>query len=142
MPQLRVVKNGQPFCVVGSDDVWMFSASLWTDLWGPEASMLDVSGGSMPRADGSHDFLIWAMPDELVRGDSIDIYFEPGTQSNPKGAIFKFDRGAELESSRQFQSWPPLGNRVVGVGSTTSRQQLYFLELHAKWGVPDMRFSR
>jgi hypothetical protein len=80
---------------------------------GPEASMLDVSGGSKPRADGSHDFLIWAMPDELVRGDSIDIYFEPGTESNPKGTIFKFDRGAELETPRQFQSWPPLETELL-----------------------------
>ena len=113
MPQLRVLKNGQPFCVVGSEDVWMFTASVWADVWGPEISTLDISGGSKRRADGSHDFLIWAMPHELKRGDSIDIYFEPGTESNPKGSKFKPVPETSNEGGARFHSWPPSESELL-----------------------------
>jgi len=34
MPVLRVTKNDKQLCVVGSDDVWSFSASVSGDIWG------------------------------------------------------------------------------------------------------------
>jgi len=89
VPQLRVFKNNEVRYVVGSDDVWMLTASIWADLWGPEASTLDLSGSSKRRKDGTADFLIWALPDELVSGDVIDIHFDAGTQSNPKGTLYR-----------------------------------------------------
>lgn len=107
MPQLRVLRNGQSFCVVGSRDVWMFSASVWADVWGPEASTLDVSGGSKRRADETSDFLTWAMPHELSRGDAIDILFEPGVESNPKGTPFKPEPKSTPDAGAQFSPWPP-----------------------------------
>ena len=85
----------------------MFSASVWTDLWGPDSSTLDVTGGSKRRSDGTHDFLFWALPHELARGDVIDIYFEAGTQSKPKGAIFNPEPEKPPDDGARFKSWPP-----------------------------------
>jgi hypothetical protein len=94
---------------VGSDDVWMFTAGLWADLCGPEISMLDLSGSSRPYPDGKRDFLMWALPDQLHDGDVIDIYFEEGSQSHPKGRRYTPDANApeETEAGQRFQSWPP-----------------------------------
>jgi hypothetical protein len=89
VPILRVTENGNHLCTVGSDDVWMFSASVWGDIWGPEVSTLDVHGGGKLRADGSTDFLIWEMPHELTRGDRIRLSFEEGSTSSPKGQLFE-----------------------------------------------------
>jgi hypothetical protein len=82
------MKNGEHLCTVGSEDVWMFSASVWGDIWGPEASFLDVSGGSKRRPDGESDFLIWGMPHELTKLDRITFIFQDGTASSPKGSVF------------------------------------------------------
>lgn len=91
MPVLRVTKNGRHLCTVGSDDVWMFSASVWGDIWGPEVSFLDVSGGSKRRPDGESDFLIWEMPHELSKLDRITFFFEEGSRSSPIGNKFDSD---------------------------------------------------
>ena len=107
MPRLRILKNTEPFCVVGSNDVWMFTASVWTDLWGPDSSTLDVTGGSKRRSDGSHDFLIWTLPAELACGDTIDMFFEAGAESTPKGEIFKPDLAEEAKDGARFKSWSP-----------------------------------
>jgi hypothetical protein len=88
MPILRVTKNGQPLCTVGSNDVWMFSASVWADIWGPEISTLDVSGGGKRRPDGESDFLIWEMPHELKKSDRVAFFFEEGEESSPQGSVF------------------------------------------------------
>lgn len=88
MPALRIMKNQKHFCTVGSDDVWMFSASVWGDIWGPETSLLDVSGGGKPRGEGESDFLIWGLPCELTKSDCIEFFFEEGAASSPKGRVF------------------------------------------------------
>jgi hypothetical protein len=106
MPVLRVMKNGKHLCTVGSDDVWMFSASVWGEIWGPEVSFLDVSGGSKRRADGESDFLIWEMPHELTKLDRVTFYFEEGTTSAPTGT--KFDPEAyPPEEPKIEMSFPP-----------------------------------
>ena len=106
MPVLRVTKNGHHLCTVGADDVWTFSASVWGDLWGPEVSYLDVSGGGKRRPDGDSDFLIWEMPLELVKGDRVAFFFEEGTTSFPKGTLF--DPSAEpVETPKIEMSFPP-----------------------------------
>ncbi len=107
MPRLRVTKNGERLCTVGSDDVWMFSAGVSVELWGPDASALNVSGGSKRRSDGTHDFLIWALPHDLVRGDVIDIYFEDGAESDPPGRVCETELEEPLDDEAQFKSWPP-----------------------------------
>jgi len=100
------MKNGKLLCTVGSDDVWMFSASVWGEIWGPEVSFLDVSGGSKRRPDGESDFLIWEMPHELIRLDRITFFFEEGSQSSPKGN--KFDPDAlPPEEPKIEMSFPP-----------------------------------
>ena len=88
MPTLRVTKNGLPVCTVGSGDVWMFSASVHADVWGPERSALTVTGGGKRRPDGTADFLIWQMHHELQPGDQLLFAFEEGTASSPKGELF------------------------------------------------------
>lgn len=88
MPVLRITKNGTHLCTVGSDDVWMFSANVYADIWGPAWSELTVTGGGKRRPDGSSDFLIWEMAHELREGDHIVFSFEEGTKSSPKGAAF------------------------------------------------------
>jgi hypothetical protein len=88
MPALRVLKNGTHLCSVGSDDVWMFSASLHTDIWGTAASELTVTGGGKRRPDGSSDFLIWHIGHELKNGDLVEFVFEDGDASFPKAELF------------------------------------------------------
>ncbi len=106
MPVLRVTKNGTHLCTVGSDDVWMFSASVWGELWGPEVSHLDVSGGGKRREDGESDFLIWEMPHELVKGDRVAFFFDEGSTSLPKGSLF--DPSVEApEAPKMDISFPP-----------------------------------
>jgi hypothetical protein len=106
MPVLRVMKNGKHLCTVGSDDVWSFSASVWGEIWGPEVSFLNVSGGSKRRIDGESDFLIWEMPHELTKLDRITFNFEDGTVSAPKGA--KFDPETyPPEEAKIEMSFPP-----------------------------------
>ena len=106
MPVLRVMKNGNHLYTVGSDDVWMFSASVWGDIWGPEVSFLDVSGGSKRRPDGESDFLIWEMLHELTKLDRITFFFEEGSESSPKGK--KFDPDAcPPEEPKIEMSFPP-----------------------------------
>lgn len=116
MPILRVTKNGIPLCTVGSDDVWMFSASVWGELWGPEVSFLDVSGGSKRRENGESDFLIWEMPHELVKGDRIEFFFDEGSFSSPKGQLF--DPSAETpEPPKMDISFPPTAEDIVKLES-------------------------
>lgn len=116
MPTLRVTKNGADLCSVGSEDVWMFSASVWGELWGPEASMLDVSGGGKRRPDGTSDFLIWEMPHELARGDLVALSFEGGETSNPKGELFDPSADAPEEPTIEM-SFPPTANDITKLES-------------------------
>jgi hypothetical protein len=111
MPVLRVTKNGVHLCTVGSEDVWMFSASVWGELWGPEVSMLDVSGGGKRRSDGTSDFFVWEMPHELLKGDRIAFSFEEGTTSDPKGKLFD-PSGEPLEEPNIDMSFPPTADDI------------------------------
>ncbi|MBI4995884.1 MAG: hypothetical protein HZC22_03105 [Rhodocyclales bacterium] len=116
MPILRVTKNDIPLCTVGSDDVWMFSASVWGELWGPEVSFLDVSGGGKRRENGESDFLIWEMPHELVKGDRVAFFFEDGNISSPQGKLF--DPSAEVpEEPKMDISFPPTAEDIVKLES-------------------------
>lgn len=100
------MKNQKHLCTVGSDDVWMFSIGVWGDIWGPEASFLDVSGSSKRRDDGESDFLIWEMPHELVRSDRIEFCFEEGSSSSPKGKMFD-PKDYPPEEPKIEMSFPP-----------------------------------
>lgn len=88
MPSIRIIQNGTHLCTVGSDDVWMFSVSLYTDVWQAAPTELTVTGGGKRRPDGSSDFLIWYMGHELQYGDLIEFVFENGDTSSPKGELF------------------------------------------------------
>jgi hypothetical protein len=128
MPALFVSKNGFQLCTVGSDDVWMFSASVWGELWGPEVSMLDVSGGGKRRPNGTGDFLIWEMPHELTRGDRIALRFEEGAVSNPKGKLF--DPSAEsVERPKVDMSFAPTADEIAKLASRPP------LNTGLKWSV-------
>lgn len=119
MPVLRVMKNGKHLCTVGSDDVWMFSASVWGELWGPEVSFLDVSGGGKHRDNCENDFLIWEMPHELVKGDRIAFFFEDGSESSPKGKLFD-PSALETEQPKIDISIPPTDKDIVKLESRPS----------------------
>lgn len=119
MPVLRVIKNGIPLCTVGSDDVWMFSASVWGELWGPEVSFLDVSGGGKRRENGESDFIIWEMPHELVKGDRVAFFFENGSESSPKGKLFD-PSTVEPEQPKIDISIPPTDEDVTELESRPS----------------------
>lgn len=91
MPLLRITKNGTPLCTVGSADVWMFSATVSADIWGPARSELTVTGSGKRRPDGSSDFLIWEMAHELHKGDHVVFSFEEGSESSPEGSLLDDD---------------------------------------------------
>lgn len=88
MPILRVSKNGNHLCTVGSDDVWMFSADVHGNIWGPELSELSVTGGSKRRDGGQADLLVWEFSHELIADDRVAFSFEDGSLSSPKGREF------------------------------------------------------
>jgi hypothetical protein len=88
MPSLKIIRNAKHLCTVGSDDVWMFSARIWIDIWGPEISTFDVSGGSMRGPNGESELLTWGLPDQLMRSDALSLFFEEQTKSLPNGKVF------------------------------------------------------
>lgn len=88
MPSLRVMKNGTHLCTVGSADVWMFSAGVWSDIWGPEASHLDVHGGGKHREGEESEFLVWETLEELNRTDRVEFFFDEDSASLPPGRVF------------------------------------------------------
>ena len=83
MPTLRVTKNDEHLCTVGSDDVWMFSASVWADIWGPEVSSLTVTGSSKDRDGSAGEFMIWQLGHELKPNDRVAFLFTSGSTSSP-----------------------------------------------------------
>jgi hypothetical protein len=97
MPALRVTKNGRHLCTVGSEDVWMFSASVWGNIWGPEASFLDIHGSGKLGPKGESEFLIWEMPHVLKLQDTICFSFEDGLVSLPKGKVFAPDPASDKD---------------------------------------------
>jgi hypothetical protein len=89
----------------------MFSASVWGELWGPEVSMLSVSGGGKRRPDGTSDFLIWEMLHELQQGDRIAFSFEEGTTSDPKGELFD-PSGEPVGEPKIDMAFPPTADDI------------------------------
>jgi hypothetical protein len=102
MPSLRISKNDEHLCTVGSDDVWTFSASVWADLWGPEVSSLTVTGSSRSEEGGSRDFLVWHLSHELKPDDRLLFLFTEGTASSPTDQTPIEEPGAEEETTDYF----------------------------------------
>lgn len=115
MPILRITKNGEHLCSVGSGDVWMFSANVWGDIWGPEVSSLDVTGGGKRLADGYSDFLMWQMQHPLATSDRIVFHFEEGDASNPAGALF--DPDSDDDDADSEMSFPPTDEDLLKLES-------------------------
>jgi hypothetical protein len=128
MPSLRVFKNGEHLCTVGSADAWMFSASVWADAFAPEASSLDVTGSTL-AADGGHgEFLIWECPHQLAFGDAIDLSFDADDKSNPLGKVFVPDAEEMLEPAFDWSD-PPTEAQIRALELRRLRN------VNAKWSV-------
>jgi hypothetical protein len=95
----------------------MFSASVWADVFGPEASTLDVTGSAKPTSDGRSDFLIWECPHELALGDRIEMYFVPDGLSKPRGTMFRDQVDKNATVAAFDWSSPPTGEQVRGLES-------------------------
>jgi hypothetical protein len=106
MPALRITKNGEPLCTVGSDDVWMFSASLWSDIWGPEVSTLTVTGSGKPDARDAREFLVWELSHELKASDRLTFSFEAGSNSSPTNQV-TFDPSDSDEQNADYVGFIP-----------------------------------
>lgn len=104
MPVLCIMKNDVHLCTVGSDDVWMFSADVHADIWGPTRSELTVTGGGKRRPDGSSDFLIWEMVHELREGDRVVFWFEEGSESLPTGSVLDDETSSEEQNDNFLPS--------------------------------------
>lgn len=102
MPALRVTKNDEHLCTVGSDDVWTFSACVWADIWGPELSSLTVTGSSKPEEGGACDFLVWHLGHELKPNDRIAFFFTSGSTSSPTNQTPIDEPNAEEETTDYF----------------------------------------
>jgi hypothetical protein len=83
MPSLHVTKNDELLCVVGSDDVWTFSAAVWGDIWGPEHSTITVTGSRKAAEGQAGDFLVWYLGYELKQNDRLAFSFTTGSTSSP-----------------------------------------------------------
>jgi hypothetical protein len=83
MPSLQVTKNGKLLCAVGSDDVSMFTASVWAEIWGPERSNLTVTGSSKSSEDQPGSFLVWYLAHELGPNDRLSFAFAVDSASSP-----------------------------------------------------------
>lgn len=110
------MKNGKHLCTVGSDDVWMFSASMWGEIWGPEVSYLDVSGGGKRSPDGESDFLIWETLHELTKFDRLAFFFDEGEESSPKGNKFDLEAFPPEEPKIQM-AFPPTDEDITKLES-------------------------
>ncbi len=117
MPSLRVDRNGQHLCTAGSNEVWMFSAGVWADVFGPEASMLNVTGSSNPEGEEGSDFLIWECPLALSRGDSIEMSFEGANASLPLPTPFRDEPDQEEEPAALPWSNPPTEEEIAAFES-------------------------
>ena len=106
MPSLRVHRNSEHLCTAGSDDVWTFSASVWGDVFGPEAAMVAVTGNALPSADTPGKFLIWECPVALARGDVIEMFFDAASMSYPLPIALRDDAGSSSEAKSPWSSRP------------------------------------
>jgi hypothetical protein len=115
VPALRITKNDVHLCTVGSDDVWMFSANVRADIWGPARSELTVTGGSKRRPDGSSDFLVWEMAHALREGDRVVFLFEEGSASSPAGSVPDDETSSEEEDDDDDLS--AAGEEILGLAA-------------------------
>jgi hypothetical protein len=111
MPALRVTKNNAHLCTVGSSGLFMISAGVWGDVWSPEVSHLDVTGGT-EEGDGPPEFLIWELLHELKIGDRLRFDFRDGTESSRPPEISR-DEPQQDPTSSQEQTWPPSETEVT-----------------------------
>jgi hypothetical protein len=96
----------------------MFSASVWGDVWGPEVSLFDVSGGGKRGEDGESDFLVWELPHELAKGDRLVFCFEEGHISLPKGKLF--EPPAKAPEQTLEASFPPTAEDIANLEARPS----------------------
>lgn len=98
MPSLRISKNAEYLCSVGSDELWLFTASIRATLWGPERASMDVHGSSRPKDDGSREFRTWHMPLHLQAGDAVTFSFVDDGNSWPAGEVFVAEPDEAMDS--------------------------------------------
>jgi hypothetical protein len=112
MPALRVMKNEEHLCTVGSQGLFMISAGVWGDLWSEEAAHLNVTGGT-EEIGGKTGFLMWEFDHKLQKGDRLSFSFEEGdTSSRPPETIGdKENEWKDLPITDQ--SWPPAADEVA-----------------------------
>ena len=110
MATLRVTKNDQHLCTVGSKGLFMFSAGVWGDAWSKEAAHLDVTGGTEEQ-EGKSEFLMWEFLHELRKGDRVRFDFGSGDQSSRAPEISpKDDRPVTPIPNK---TWPPSEGEVT-----------------------------
>jgi hypothetical protein len=110
MPTLRVTKNDQHLCTVGSKGLFMISAGVWGDLWSKEAAHLDVTGGTEEK-EGKTDFLMWEFLHELKRGDRLRFDFGGGDESSRPPETSPPDE--RPRSPIPSGTWPPSDSEVA-----------------------------
>jgi hypothetical protein len=111
MPTLRVTKNEEHLCTVGSGGLFMISAGVWGDIWSAEPSHLDVTGGT-DENDSPPEFLVWEMLHELRAGDRIRFDFEDGDKSSRPPEVSR-DEPQPNSSPVQKQMWPPSEREIA-----------------------------
>lgn len=110
MATLRVTKNDQHLCTVGSRGLFMISAGVWGDLWSTEAAHFDLTGGT-EEADGKTEFLMWEFLHELQKGDRLRFDFGNGDESSRAPEVSAKDEKpvTPIPSS----TWPPSDGEVA-----------------------------
>jgi hypothetical protein len=130
MPSLRVAKNADHLCTVGSAGLFMISASMWGDVWSTDASHLNVTGGT-EREDGKAGLLLWEFDHGLKSGDLLQVSFQDGDSSSREPEIFDGEKQpAELSPG---PASPPSDLGDTKVGRTTSPQLVSCLALFNEW---------
>ena len=120
MPSLRIQRNGEHLCTAGSDDVRAFSANVWGDVFGPEAAVLDVTGGTRAVADTPGDFLVWECPVALARGDLLEMFFEAASESRPLPLVF-CDNAANSGEPKSLRPGPPTEREMASLEARERR---------------------
>ena len=111
MPMVRIVKNDDHLCTVGSNGLFMISVGVSGDLWSEEASHLNVTGGT-EHEGGKTDFLIWEFDHRLHRGDDLHFSFQEGDVSSREPELFQ--AATEREGSHEpTPIWPPSQEEIA-----------------------------
>jgi hypothetical protein len=110
MATLRVTKNDQHLCTVGSRGLFMIAAGVWGDLWSKEAAHLDVTGGT-EEVDGKTEFLMWEFLHELQRGDRLRFDFGTGDESSRAPEVSPPDEKPPTPIPNS--TWPPSESEIA-----------------------------